>query len=404
MTRSSPNRTSTNTNRAAGKRTSAHANALDLLLLEKLHADLPVGLLVNDADTLEVLHATPPLPGFDRDRPPDQLLESPEADDEPHIGPELASRIQEVAATGTPQHVPELRHDSPGSEARWWSANLHRVHTDRWGPVVVTLAVDLTDQVRARRILAEREERQQILRQTIAAAPGGNLVLSLQQVTDALVPALPIDVATVRLLDADVKLHLVAASGLRPAEIRRLALEPIPAQRPETMMQVGPLSLLGSLGLHSVEVRWLTAQDVGIGTLTIGARTKRRLSDSDLALLDAAAARLGNALEAIDRNPHFLHNRSLQMARLSAAEDESAHPAKDLRPREAAILRLYGEGLGTAQIAELLVLSPHTVRTHVRNARRRLGVSSRREALDVLEAIDTGLGGSPRPRRTRVRT
>ena len=161
-------------------------------------------------------------------------------------------------------------------------------------------------------------------------------------------------------------------------------------------MEVGRLSLLGSLGLHSVEVRWLTARDVGIGTLTIGARTKRRLSDGDLALLDAAAARLGNALEAVERSPDFLHNRSLQMARLSAAEEEAGHPAKGLRPREAAILRLYGEGLGTAQIAELLVLSPHTVRTHVRNARRRLGVSSRREALDVLEAIDPGLGGSPR--------
>ena len=31
----------------------------DLLLLEGLHAHLPVGLLVNDADTLEILHANP---------------------------------------------------------------------------------------------------------------------------------------------------------------------------------------------------------------------------------------------------------------------------------------------------------------------------------------------------------
>ena len=376
-------------------RRSGITRAADLLLLAELHKHLPVGLLVNDVGTLEVLHANPPLPGFDRDGSPNRLLELPKDDDEPHVGPELESLIEEVAATGTPQHVAELRHESPEREACWWSATLHRVHTDRWGPVVVTLAVDLTDQVRARRLLAEREARQQTLRQTIAAVPGGNLVLSLQQVTDALVPALPIDVATIRLLDADAKLHLVAASGLRPAEIRRLALEPIPAE-PETTMEVGRLSLLGSLGLHSVEIRWLTAGDVGIGTLTIGARTKRRLSDGDLALLDAAAARLGNALDAVERSPDFLHNRSLQMARLSAPEEEAGHPARGLRPREAAILRLYGEGLGTAQIAELLVLSPHTVRTHVRNARRRLGVSSRREALDVLEAIDPGLGGSPR--------
>ena len=44
--------------------------ATDLLLLEELHAHLPVGLLVNDAGTLEVLHANPPLPGFaDLDQP-----------------------------------------------------------------------------------------------------------------------------------------------------------------------------------------------------------------------------------------------------------------------------------------------------------------------------------------------
>ena len=65
------------------------------------------------------------------------------------------------------------------------------------------------------------------LQQEIAAVPGHKLVSSLQQVADALVPALQADVATIRLLGADAKLHLVAASGLRPAETRRLALDPI---------------------------------------------------------------------------------------------------------------------------------------------------------------------------------
>ena len=373
---------------------SGEAHAADLLLLEELHANLPVGLLVNDADTFEVLHANPPLPGFaDRDPPPGQLLDlRHEGNDAQVVAPELAPLLQEVAASGTPQHLPEFRHEPPGGEPGWWSATLHRVDTDRWGRVVVTLAVDLTDQVRARRLLAEREARHQTLRQTIAALPGHNLVFSLQQVTDALVAALPIDVATLRLLDADAKLHLVAASGLRPAETRRLALEPITVRRLETMIEANRLSRLGSLGLHSVEVRWLNARNNGIGILTIGARIKRRLSQDDLAVLDAAAAQLGNALETIERSPRFLRSRSLQMARLSAAEDEAGQArGNNLRPRELAILRLYGEGLGTEQIAELLVLSPHTVRTHVRNARRRLGVNSRREALDVLNAIDAGL-------------
>jgi len=375
----------------ASSLTSGQAQAADLLLLERLLAQLPVGLLVNDADTLEVLRAKPPLPGLaDRHLPLDQRLRiRNQEDDVPDLSPELASRIQQVAATGTPQHLPEFRHEPPWREPRWWSASLERVDIERAGGVVVTLALDLTDQVRARRLLTEQEERHQALHQAIAAASGHELALSLQQVTDALVLALPIDVATLRLLDGDANLHLVAASGLRPAETRRLALEPITVQRLERMIEANPPSRLAALGLHSVQARWLEGREGRIGILTIGARRTQRPSDEDLALLDAAAAQLSNTLETIERSARILRSRSLEIARLSANQTEAAQiQANDLRPRELAILRLYQEGLGTDQIAELLVLSPHTVRTHVRNARRRLNVNSRREALDLLETTD----------------
>ena len=390
MTRSPPSSPSTSTNRAAGRRTSAHARSTDLLLLQELHAQLPVGLLVTDADTLEILHASPPLPGFgDHDLPPDQQIESHNKHQPLLPTDELAALVAEVAASGSPQHIPEFRHDSPGQEPNWWSATLRRVDTDRWGSVVVTLAVDTTDQVRARHLLEEREQRQVALQQEIAAVPGHNLVSSLQQVADALVPALQADVATIRLLGADAKLHLVAASGLRPAETRRLALDPITVRRLETMIESGPPTALGSLGLHWVEVRWLEAGGKRIGIMTIGARSKRRPPEDDLTLLNAASVQLGNALENIERSPQFLRSRSLEAARANADLSEAAPTrSTDLRPRELAILRLYDEGLRTDQIAELLVLSPHTVRTHVRNARRHLGVSSRAEALDLLNAVD----------------
>jgi DNA-binding CsgD family transcriptional regulator len=381
----------TSTSRVASSLTSGQAHAADLLLLERLLAHLPVGLLVNDADTLEVVRAKPPLPGLaDRHLPLDQRLRiRNQEDDVPDLSPELASRIQQVAATGTPQHLPEFRHEPPGREPRWWSASLQRVDRERAGGVVVTLALDLTDQVRARRLLTEQEERHQALHEAIAAVSGHKLALSLQQVTDALVLALPIDVATLRLLDGDANLHLVAASGLRPAETRRLALEPITVQRLERMIDANPPSRLAALGLHSVQARWLEGREGRIGILTIGARSTQRSSDEDLALLDAAAAQLSNTLETIERSARILRSRSLEIARLSANQTEPAQiQANDLRPRELAILRLYQEGLGTDQIAELLVLSPHTVRTHVRNARRRLNVNSRREALDLLETTD----------------
>ena len=143
--------------------------------------------------------------------------------------PRPESRITYPSSVTTPQ----------GKSTTCWSATLHRIETDRWGLVVVMLAVDITNQVRARHLLEERERRHLALQQTIAAVPGENLVSSLQHVADALVPALQADVGTLRLLDADAKLHLVAASGLRPAEIRRLALDPITARQLETMIEAG---------------------------------------------------------------------------------------------------------------------------------------------------------------------
>ena len=76
-TRSTRSKDLTRTNRPAASQERAQAPISDLLLLEELHANLPVGLLVNDADTLEVLHANPPLPGFaDHNLPLDQPIES----------------------------------------------------------------------------------------------------------------------------------------------------------------------------------------------------------------------------------------------------------------------------------------------------------------------------------------
>jgi DNA-binding CsgD family transcriptional regulator len=364
----------------------------DLLLLEGLLAHLPVGLLVNDAETLEVLHAKAPLPGFADPGPPVDLEVASRSEEHPrHVAaPELVPLLEEVAATGAPRHLSEFRHGSAGQAPRWWTIALHRIDTVSSGRVLVTLAFDLTDQVRARQLLEERERRHLALREKIAAVPGHNLVSSLQEVADCLVPALQVDVAAIRLLDADAKLHLVAASGLRPAERHRLALEPITRRRLQMIVEGARHPLVGPLGLHWIEVRWLEAGGERIGSVTIGARSERRLSADELALLDATAAELSDALRAVERSPRSLRSRSLRMARVSAEEDQvNRIRVNSLRPRERTILRLYGEGLGTDQIAELLVLSPHTVRTHVRNARERLGVSSRAEALDLLKATDT---------------
>jgi DNA-binding NarL/FixJ family response regulator len=60
---------------------------------------------------------------------------------------------------------------------------------------------------------------------------------------------------------------------------------------------------------------------------------------------------------------------------------------KALSSRESEILGLLAEGLTGEQIAKQLVLSPETVRTHIRNAMEKLGASTRVEA--VVKALDS---------------
>jgi DNA-binding CsgD family transcriptional regulator len=239
-------------------------------------------------------------------------------------------------------------------------------------------------------LLLEREQRRTALAQAISAVSGTNLVHSLLHVVDVLVPTLPIDVATIRLLDESGQLHLVAAAGFRPSEIRKLAQTPLDARRFQAMFDGSPLPLGGPLGLRSVEACWLGPHGDRLGTMTVGARSERHLSEDDRIFLASAAAQLGSNLQTIERAPHTLRGRSLELSRANAEREREPTPevANTLRPRELAILRLYGEGLQTHQIAELLVISTHTVRTHVKNALRRLGVNARRDALDLLERTD----------------
>jgi DNA-binding NarL/FixJ family response regulator len=60
--------------------------------------------------------------------------------------------------------------------------------------------------------------------------------------------------------------------------------------------------------------------------------------------------------------------------------------ARSLSAREVEVLLLLDDHLGTDQIAARLYISEHTVRSHVKSLLRKLGVSSRREALEALNS------------------
>lgn len=74
--------------------------------------------------------------------------------------------------------------------------------------------------------------------------------------------------------------------------------------------------------------------------------------------------------------------------RFSPQATDGGAPAKGLSGREAEILALLARGLTGEEIAQRLVLSPETVRTHVRNAMAKLEARTRIEA--VVKALERG--------------
>jgi ATP/maltotriose-dependent transcriptional regulator MalT len=81
--------------------------------------------------------------------------------------------------------------------------------------------------------------------------------------------------------------------------------------------------------------------------------------------------------------------RALRTAFTPAPVPEGGPADGALSAREREVLMLVANGLSDREIAEQLVVSPHTVHRHVANIRRKLGRTSRTAA--VAEAARLGL-------------
>jgi DNA-binding NarL/FixJ family response regulator len=119
-----------------------------------------------------------------------------------------------------------------------------------------------------------------------------------------------------------------------------------------------------------------------------------------LAAIRAGAAGYLLKTEPPERLVDFLHGAARGEAALSGAvarrlldqvrnggPTDAGVPesvARKVSARELEVLLLLDEHLGTDQIAKRLFISEHTVRSHVKSLLRKLQVSSRREALELL--------------------
>jgi DNA-binding CsgD family transcriptional regulator len=66
----------------------------------------------------------------------------------------------------------------------------------------------------------------------------------------------------------------------------------------------------------------------------------------------------------------------------SGAPDDRARSAR-LSGKERSVLRELARGYRTEQVAEALTVSPHTVRTHIKNSLRKLGARTRAHAVAI---------------------
>lgn len=218
----------------------------------------------------------------------------------------------------------------------------------------------------------------------IDAISATGLSATLGEVARLLPVAASVETASIRIRDTEGEvMHLLAAVGMPSLDVRKFGLEQLTVSQARSLLAVGPAHTLArGLGLAWLGGDWLVSGDDVIGILLTGSRTSRRPSRDERGLLAEVAERIGAKVAGADRSPRSLRAQSLAFIRRLVFETPVAEGGvlKPLRPRERTILELYAEGLRTNEIAELLVISPHTVRTHLKLAYRRLGVHTRDEA------------------------
>lgn len=115
--------------------------------------------------------------------------------------------------------------------------------------------------------------------------------------------------------------------------------------------------------------------------------TLLRLAPLRLKLGDrpGAAALLGEARDVLTSFPDGAGAQLSRLERLElrlAGSPRTSPPGEALTEREQAVLRLLRGTLSTREIGQELYLSGNTIKTHTRSIYRKLGVSSRRDAIE----------------------
>ena len=99
-------------------------------------------------------------------------------------------------------------------------------------------------------------------------------------------------------------------------------------------------------------------------------------------LKDIGPAKLAEAIRAAARGEAILHPKvaARLMQELRGNRTQAINPYTELSEREQEVLRLIAEGMSNAEMAEKLVLSEKTVKSHVSNILNKLHLADRTQA------------------------
>jgi DNA-binding CsgD family transcriptional regulator len=229
----------------------------------------------------------------------------------------------------------------------------------------------------------------------VGRATRGDLSESLNVVAEKLPLVVEADCTTLRLSDEEGMLHLVAASGWAPSEIRISAIAPVDVHLARGLDESEMRARYArARGFQWLEIRWLGGSKEPLGSVLLASRTDRRPEPAQLSTLDAITETLTEALTKLPGRGSYARARAVRLARsleLQGATEGSQGVVANLRRQERVVLGLYADGMTTRQVADFLVISEHTVRTHVKTALKTLGAHSRAEAIEVVRTAEVGL-------------
>ena len=183
------------------------------------------------------------------------------------------------------------------------------------------------------------------------------------------------------------------------AEDGRQALDRIAALAPGgdlpdvVLMDLLMPEMDGISATREIKSRWPVVEVVAMTSFVEEAKVRGALEAGAAGYLlkDADADEVAQAIRAAVAGQMHLDPT---VARLLADSVRRAErPGKDLTPREREVLGLVAEGASNRQIADTLVVSERTARTHVSAILRKLGLVSRTQA--ALWAVREGLASRP---------